>query len=219
MSDVISGALQENTKVFSYFWKRVQKQEEDICWNWEGILDDNNYGIVKCNGVHVGAHRISYTIHKGPIPTGLSVLHKCDNPSCVNPNHLFAGTRKDNNKDRDSKNRQAKGERQGHAKLTKDIVLLLRKEFSEKDPKMGDYEKTAQKYNVTSESIRQAIIGYTWHHLNDLAPPIQPKKINPKVTSKERKYIQSLKGKNIFEIRKLTKRHPKTIRRILKEVT
>jgi len=217
MPNEISGALQENNKVFSYFWKRVQKQKKDVCWNWEGILDSKNYGIVKCNGIHVGAHRVSYTIHKGLIPTRLSILHKCDNPSCVNPNHLFAGTRKENATDRDSKNRQAKGEHQGLAKLTKNIVIKLRKEFFKKDPKMGDYEKAAQQYNVTSETIRQAIIGYTWHHLNNLVTPVQPKKINPKVSKQEKIYIQSLKGKKIKDISNLTGRHSKTIRRILKE--
>ena len=79
------------------FWKFVEKTES--CWNWKGALDPSGYGSLKINGFKRSSHRISYTIHKGEIPENLMILHNCHNPSCVNPDHLRAGTAKDNSQD------------------------------------------------------------------------------------------------------------------------
>ena len=78
------------------FWRFVSK--ENSCWLWTGKLNPDGYGLIRPNPTKekVGAHRISWTLHNGPIPTGLCVLHKCDKPSCVNPDHLFLGTVQDN---------------------------------------------------------------------------------------------------------------------------
>lgn len=78
------------------------------CWIWNGALRKDGYGILKINGRCDGAHRYSYEISKGEIPTGLFVCHKCDVPSCVNPEHLFIGTQEDNMKDSVSKGRKSR---------------------------------------------------------------------------------------------------------------
>lgn len=103
-------------KRLSRFWAKVDKgASEDSCWIWSGTKDSKGYGRVYLTGTDGKraaflAHRISYVISYGGIPAGLCILHRCDNPSCVRPDHLFSGTLDDNNKDCAAKGRTAKGD-------------------------------------------------------------------------------------------------------------
>ena len=101
------------------FWRQVARGEPGDCWRWLGGTR-KGYGRFKLKGRMVTAHRHAYELEVGPIPDGLFVLHECDNPSCVNPRHLFLGTQLDNIRDRDKKGRHVAchGERHGEAKLT-----------------------------------------------------------------------------------------------------
>lgn len=92
--------------MFDRFWNKVDRSGD--CWTWQGSRDRKGYGRVSVNQRPVLAHRFSWTLSHGPIPDGLCVLHKCDNPPCVNPEHLFLGTIADNNRDMVAKGRHAR---------------------------------------------------------------------------------------------------------------
>ena len=78
------------------FWNKVDKSVPTGCWHWTGNIGPNGYGRMS----QTSTHRYSYELHNGPIPAGLVVRHKCDNPGCCNPAHLEIGTKADNNRDR-----------------------------------------------------------------------------------------------------------------------
>lgn len=108
------------------FWTKVDKSGE--CWMWTAGKSLSGYGHFWVKGRHERTNRVSWTIHHGPIPDGMLVLHRCDEPSCVNPDHLFLGTHADNAKDRKSKGRNGdmRGEKSSGAKLTDRDVLKIR---------------------------------------------------------------------------------------------
>jgi hypothetical protein len=106
------------------------------------------------------AHRVAYEVGVGTIPTGLQVLHSCDNPSCCNPAHLFIGTNGDNHADKLRKGRQSRGERTGTARLTAEAVRHIRSRFGR------DSDGTiARSYSVTPETIRKVRLGLNWRHV------------------------------------------------------
>jgi hypothetical protein len=94
------------------FWNQVNKGTMNECWNWTGVPNMWGYGQIREEGGRNAkkklAHRISWIIHNGTIPTGMLVLHTCDNPLCVNPNHLWLGTHQDNIDDMMRKGRHGK---------------------------------------------------------------------------------------------------------------
>ena len=103
------------------FWDKVEKT--DSCWLWTGYRNEKGYGIFRVIGGVERAHRFSYLLHYGEIPAGKMILHSCDNPSCVNPSHLYAGTETDNSRDREERTKpNRKGSNNGRSKLTEEQV-------------------------------------------------------------------------------------------------
>lgn len=145
------------------FWSKVRKA--DVCWRWSGQTDSDGYGRLRVSKRPVRrllAHRVSWTLAFGPIPDGLYVLHRCDTPPCVRPDHLFLGTDADNHRDAVSKGRQARGERSGSAKLTAEHVQAIRARYAAGD---GTMASLAREYGVGSPSISNIVTGKTWEHL------------------------------------------------------
>ena len=100
--------------------------EESGCIRFTGHLDGEGYGRIMVARVKYRAHRLSYSLKNGPIPDGYVVRHKCDNPSCINPEHLEVGTQADNIADKVSRGRQARGSGVGRAILTEESVRGIR---------------------------------------------------------------------------------------------
>ena len=139
------------------FWRDVTIGAPDACWEWQGKRKALGYGRCDRQGVlpESGAHRVAYALLNGPIPSGLDILHKCDNPPCVNPVHLYPGTDADNKHDSVSRGRHAFGTRQGSARLYPQAVIQIR-------ASNGSVSGLARRYGVSRRAIQRVLKGRTW---------------------------------------------------------
>ena len=130
------------------------------CIIWTGAYyKDTGYGHVMIGDRTKRAHRVAYELFVGPIPDGLCVLHKCDNTSCINPDHLFAGSKADNTRDMIVKGRAAYGERHGQHRLTEDQVRDIRRRYV---PRVVTLAMLGREYGVTESMIGQIIQRKWW---------------------------------------------------------
>jgi hypothetical protein len=150
--------MKYTTKNILRFWKKVDKKSDEECWNWLGAC--GNYGHLTVQNKQISSHRFSYLINVGDIPDGMFICHKCDNHFCVNPNHLFIGTQKDNMQDKINKNRGADlaGTSNGKHKLTDNEVMEIRNSSLSN-------RKLAKLYNVSYSLIGGIKRKERWKHL------------------------------------------------------
>ena len=135
------------------FWAKVHKT--DSCWLWTGGKLERGYGVIRAAGQGSGiylAHRLAYEWHYGPIPHGLLVCHSCDNPSCVNPEHLFLGSNADNHWDMIRKKRTGLTRL---AKLTDEQVADIRLRYRQGGT---SYSRLAKEYGVSKGNINDVVV-------------------------------------------------------------
>ncbi len=162
----------------SRFWRKVDQPHVDSCWPWTGLKNEDGYGIA-CGptGRNVYAHRWSWELLRGPIPDGMCVLHRCDNPPCCNPTHLFLGDRTDNAIDKTEKGRvprgaahwtalhpeliTTRGERQYGAKLTDDDVRAIRTRAGSGEAQ----RKVARAFGISQGHVSNIVRHLKWGHV------------------------------------------------------
>jgi hypothetical protein len=149
------------------FWDKVDKQLESGCWEWQGALNGNGYGNLSVYGRCVLAHRFSYELKNGE--TKNHILHKCHNPKCVNPQHLYEGDQRDNINDMIEANRGSNrnggnnymGEKSNLSDLSKENVIEIKRRY-----KNGEYPSSiVDDFDVTIKAIEKICYERTWTHI------------------------------------------------------
>lgn len=177
------------------FWAKVAKPEHpDACWPWIGNMGTDGYGKFWIDGTSKHASRVAWELANGPVADGMHVCHRCDNPRCVRPSHLWLGTASDNSRDmmekgrgaigirhgsRTHPERVARGERHGSvtkpesrrrgsahpaAQLTEDDVRAIRRDYR---PRYVTKAVLADRYGVSERAIKHIVSGKTWRHVSD----------------------------------------------------
>lgn len=157
--------MRKNTNAVTRFLHFVHRQEDNDCWEWEGASLPRRYGLFTFDGERTRvAHKLMLKLWFNGLPHGLLALHACDNPKCVNPNHLWLGTSQENSDDCVQKNRQyrPKGEQHNMAKLTEADVRSIRQRYA-----LGHlpYKSVAAEYGVTAQAIFQVVRRIHWKHI------------------------------------------------------
>lgn len=154
----------------SRFWKGVSIGASNDCWMWNGAKNKQGYGRFTQKKIQRLSHRVAFTSVHGPIKSDTLICHRCDNPSCCNPGHLFAGSSSDNVQDSLRKGRQVKSHGLSHwkSKLDATKVLALRK--CREEINMGlrptsDFSALYKSYGITAGGAYSASKGLNWRHI------------------------------------------------------
>ena len=146
------------------FWAKVDRSGgPDACWPWTGATQAKGYGRVTVDQRNDGSHRVALSLKLGrPLGSGELACHTCDNPPCCNPRHLFAGSSVDNDRDKIAKGRSNRGERHGHAVLTDETVLAIRRRHAES---CATHQAIAGEFGLPRRLVSRVISRERWTHL------------------------------------------------------
>jgi len=148
------------------FWAKVAGGAPDDCWCWIGYIEANGYGRFTIDGRRRWAHRVAWQVTYGPIPAGRFVCHRCDNPPCVNPAHLFLGTARENSADAVAKQRNSPpplraGTTNPKARLTEAQVREIRARVAAGETQTA----AARAFGVSLSTVHFIKTGRNWRHL------------------------------------------------------
>jgi len=148
------------------FWAKVDVCGPDDCWEWQAGILKYGYGEFWLKGGMIGAHRVAYVLGKSKQPGKLSVCHSCDNRKCCNPRHLWLGTIRDNNQDRDTKGRHVScpGEKHGMHILTGAEVKEIKNAL--KNYSQGMCKELGQRYGVSIQTVSNIKCSKSWRHIH-----------------------------------------------------
>lgn len=138
---------------------KISPEPNSGCWIWVGNTVNGRYGWVRYEGSNKTAHRVSWCVKNGVIPKNKMILHHCDNKLCVNPDHLYVGTHRDNMNDKVARNKQFKGETVPTAKLTDNEARQI------KNDKNTSGVELARKYGVSPATISEIRLSRHWKHI------------------------------------------------------
>lgn len=152
------------------FLSRIARKGPDECWEFTGgknsPLPGRNYGQARFNGRKWRAHRLAWVLANGPVPSGMLICHRCDNPPCCNPSHLFLGSTRDNQLDcvRKGRANPQRGEDHHEAKLTCEAVAEIRRRYKPGDPVNGG-NALGREFGVCHGMIGYIVHHQRWRHL------------------------------------------------------
>jgi hypothetical protein len=156
------------------FWSHVEKTK--TCWLWDGTpANDFGHGKIWVDGRFVGAHVFSYWLMVGPVADGLQVLHTCDVPNCVRPDHLYVGTQADNMADKMRRGRQNQvaGEKHGGSKLTEEKVREIRRGYA-----LGRSQSSlSREFGIARTTVQAVVERRSWSHLPMLVEEKSPRAV------------------------------------------
>jgi hypothetical protein len=154
--------VQFTPKQIERFWRKVDRLTDDECWPWRASCFYTGYGRFTIGEQSLYAHRVSWMLaHERPIPDGLCVCHRCDNPRCVNPRHLWLGTMAQNMADRDAKGRHRTAPRR---KLNAELVVEMRRQHARGELIIPEFSRV---HDVSFYAIYAALRRKTWKHVRE----------------------------------------------------
>lgn len=144
------------------FWSLVNVVERRRCWIWRGASDGLGYGQFRMNGKTIRAPRVAFFLRNGHWPN--NALHRCDNPPCCNPDHIWDGTRFDNMRDmvRKGRNGNAIGEQHGRSVLTELKVIGIRQDYKSG---LCSMVELSRKYKCSQSTIQRVVARTNWRHI------------------------------------------------------